>query len=49
MPFFKILFPTPDRKVEREAKGLAGLTHENIVRYHCSWEGYDHIKYPDSR
>uniref|UniRef100_A0A8C3VCN7 Eukaryotic translation initiation factor 2 alpha kinase 2 n=1 Tax=Catharus ustulatus TaxID=91951 RepID=A0A8C3VCN7_CATUS len=36
-------------KVEREAKGLAILTHENIVRYHCSWRGYDCIKDPDSR
>ncbi|XP_032909729.1 interferon-induced, double-stranded RNA-activated protein kinase isoform X2 [Catharus ustulatus] len=35
-------------KVEREAKGLAILTHENIVRYHCSWRGYDCIKDPDS-
>ncbi|NXF21410.1 E2AK2 kinase, partial [Rhodinocichla rosea] len=35
-------------KVEREAQGLARLSHENIVRYHCSWKGYDHIKYPDS-
>uniref|UniRef100_A0A8C3R3R5 Eukaryotic translation initiation factor 2 alpha kinase 2 n=1 Tax=Cyanoderma ruficeps TaxID=181631 RepID=A0A8C3R3R5_9PASS len=35
-------------KVEREAEGLARLTHENIVRYHCSWKGYDHIKDPDS-
>ncbi|XP_063246769.1 interferon-induced, double-stranded RNA-activated protein kinase [Prinia subflava] len=35
-------------KVEREAEGLARLTHENIVRYHCSWKGQDHIKYPDS-
>ncbi|NXQ17220.1 E2AK2 kinase, partial [Peucedramus taeniatus] len=35
-------------KVEREAQGLASLTHENIVRYHCSWKGRDHIKYPDS-
>ncbi|KAF4794930.1 eukaryotic translation initiation factor 2 alpha kinase 2 [Turdus rufiventris] len=33
-------------KVEREAKGLAMLTHENIVRYHCSWTGYDCIKDP---
>ncbi|XP_058692978.1 interferon-induced, double-stranded RNA-activated protein kinase [Poecile atricapillus] len=31
-------------KVEREAQGLARLTHENIVRYHSSWKGYDHIK-----
>ncbi|NXO08703.1 E2AK2 kinase, partial [Oriolus oriolus] len=35
-------------KVEREAVGLARLTHENIVRYHSSWKGYDHMKYPDS-
>ncbi|XP_033368513.1 interferon-induced, double-stranded RNA-activated protein kinase isoform X1 [Parus major] len=35
-------------KVEREAQGLARLTHENIVRYHCSWKGYDRIKDPDS-
>ncbi|XP_048154149.1 interferon-induced, double-stranded RNA-activated protein kinase isoform X1 [Corvus hawaiiensis] len=35
-------------KVEREAEGLARLTHENIVRYHSSWKGYDHIKYSDS-
>ncbi|XP_059697335.1 interferon-induced, double-stranded RNA-activated protein kinase [Haemorhous mexicanus] len=35
-------------KVEREAEGLARLSHENIVRYHCSWTGMDHIKYPDS-
>ncbi|NXO85574.1 E2AK2 kinase, partial [Sitta europaea] len=35
-------------KVRREAEGLAKLNHENIVRYHCSWAGYDHIKYPDS-
>ncbi|XP_062346234.1 interferon-induced, double-stranded RNA-activated protein kinase [Cinclus cinclus] len=35
-------------KVEREAKGLASLTHENIVRYHCSWKGYDYIKDPES-
>ncbi|NXS77295.1 E2AK2 kinase, partial [Erpornis zantholeuca] len=34
-------------KVEREAEGLARLTHENIVRYHSSWKGYDHMKYPD--
>ncbi|CAN8203603.1 unnamed protein product [Coccothraustes coccothraustes] len=35
-------------KVEREAQGLAGLSHENIVRYHCSWKGKDHIKNSDS-
>ncbi|XP_056342475.1 interferon-induced, double-stranded RNA-activated protein kinase isoform X1 [Oenanthe melanoleuca] len=35
-------------KVEREAKGLAILTHENIVRYHCSWRGYDYIKNRDT-
>ncbi|NXV07613.1 E2AK2 kinase, partial [Cettia cetti] len=35
-------------KVEREAVGLARLTHENIVRYYCSWKGDDHMKYPDS-
>ncbi|NWS85419.1 E2AK2 kinase, partial [Toxostoma redivivum] len=35
-------------KVEREAKGLARLTHENIVRYHCSWKGLDCIKDPDT-
>ncbi|NXQ32441.1 E2AK2 kinase, partial [Alaudala cheleensis] len=36
------------KKVEREAEGLARLTHENIVRYHSSWNGYDHMNYPDS-
>ncbi|NWV52744.1 E2AK2 kinase, partial [Daphoenositta chrysoptera] len=36
------------QKVEREAEGLARLTHENIVRYHSSWKGYDHMNYPDS-
>ncbi|NWT50410.1 E2AK2 kinase, partial [Erythrocercus mccallii] len=35
-------------KVEREAEGLARLTHENIVRYHSSWRGYDHMKDPES-
>ncbi|NXP90489.1 E2AK2 kinase, partial [Passerina amoena] len=35
-------------KVEREAQGLARLSHENIVRYHCSWKGNDHIKYSGS-
>ncbi|NWI93708.1 E2AK2 kinase, partial [Pitta sordida] len=36
------------KNVKREAKELARLTHENIVRYHSSWKGYDHISYPDS-
>ncbi|NXL21049.1 E2AK2 kinase, partial [Setophaga kirtlandii] len=35
-------------KVEREAQGLARLSHENIVRYHSSWKGNDHIKYSGS-
>ncbi|KAI1240708.1 hypothetical protein IHE44_0009145 [Lamprotornis superbus] len=35
-------------KVQRESEGLARLTHENIVRYHCSWKGYDYIKDPDT-
>ncbi|XP_071431661.1 interferon-induced, double-stranded RNA-activated protein kinase isoform X2 [Pithys albifrons albifrons] len=34
--------------VMREAEQLARLTHENIVRYHCSWKGYDHITHSDS-
>ncbi|KAL9865361.1 interferon-induced, double-stranded RNA-activated protein kinase [Geothlypis trichas] len=34
-------------KVEREAQGLARLSHENIVRYHSSWKGCDHFKDPD--
>ncbi|KAJ7403545.1 hypothetical protein WISP_150326 [Willisornis vidua] len=34
--------------VMREAEQLARLTHENIVRYHCSWKGYDHISHSDS-
>ncbi|NXD30155.1 E2AK2 kinase, partial [Spelaeornis formosus] len=45
--FLNSFFP-PDRKVVREAEGLAKLAHENIVRYHSSWKGHDHIKYPDS-
>ncbi|XP_035747910.1 interferon-induced, double-stranded RNA-activated protein kinase isoform X3 [Egretta garzetta] len=35
--------------VRREVKGLARLDHENIVRYYCSWEGYDCVKHSDSR
>ncbi|KAM7060972.1 interferon-induced, double-stranded RNA-activated protein kinase isoform 2-T2 [Acridotheres tristis] len=35
-------------KVQRESEGLARLKHENIVRYHCSWKGYDYIKDPDT-
>uniref|UniRef100_A0A8C5IG97 Eukaryotic translation initiation factor 2 alpha kinase 2 n=1 Tax=Junco hyemalis TaxID=40217 RepID=A0A8C5IG97_JUNHY len=35
------------KKVEREARGLARLSHENIVRYHCSWRGYDRPTRPD--
>ncbi|XP_052661359.1 interferon-induced, double-stranded RNA-activated protein kinase isoform X3 [Harpia harpyja] len=37
------------RNVKREVKELARLDHENIVRYYCSWKGYDHVTYPDSR
>ncbi|XP_032537629.1 interferon-induced, double-stranded RNA-activated protein kinase isoform X1 [Chiroxiphia lanceolata] len=36
------------KNVRREAEGLARLTHENIVRYHCSWKGYDHITSRDA-
>ncbi|XP_074899205.1 interferon-induced, double-stranded RNA-activated protein kinase isoform X5 [Buteo buteo] len=35
--------------VKREVKELARLDHENIVRYYCSWKGYDHVTYSDSR
>ncbi|XP_010283522.1 PREDICTED: interferon-induced, double-stranded RNA-activated protein kinase, partial [Phaethon lepturus] len=37
------------KNVKREVKELARLHHENIVRYYCSWKGYDHVTYPDSR
>ncbi|XP_027537409.1 interferon-induced, double-stranded RNA-activated protein kinase [Neopelma chrysocephalum] len=36
------------KNVRREAEGLAKLKHENIVRYHCSWKGYDHITNRDA-
>ncbi|XP_062428054.1 interferon-induced, double-stranded RNA-activated protein kinase isoform X4 [Rhea pennata] len=35
--------------VMREVKELAGLDHENIVRYYSSWKGNDYVTYPDSR
>uniref|UniRef100_A0A8C4UPG9 E2AK2 kinase n=1 Tax=Falco tinnunculus TaxID=100819 RepID=A0A8C4UPG9_FALTI len=37
------------KNVKREVKELARLDHENIVRYYCSWKGFDHVTYPDSR
>ncbi|KAM6433426.1 interferon-induced, double-stranded RNA-activated protein kinase [Rhynochetos jubatus] len=37
------------KNVKREVKELARLDHENIVRYYCSWKGYDHVTCPDSR
>lgn len=51
MPFVlaDFFFPSPSRNVKREVKELANLEHENIVRYYCSWEGTDHMIYPDSR
>ncbi|NXJ00712.1 E2AK2 kinase, partial [Psophia crepitans] len=35
-------------KVMREVEELARLDHENIVRYYCSWKGYDCLTSPDS-
>ncbi|XP_025958407.1 interferon-induced, double-stranded RNA-activated protein kinase isoform X2 [Dromaius novaehollandiae] len=37
------------KNVKREVKELAGLDHENIVRYYSSWKGKDYVTYPDSR
>ncbi|KGL89487.1 Interferon-induced, double-stranded RNA-activated protein kinase, partial [Charadrius vociferus] len=37
------------KNVKREVKELARLEHENIVRYSCSWTGYDHVTDPLSR
>ncbi|KAM6407266.1 interferon-induced, double-stranded RNA-activated protein kinase isoform 2-T3 [Pluvialis apricaria] len=37
------------KNVKREVKELARLEHENIVRYSCSWTGYDHVTDPFSR
>ncbi|XP_006839514.1 PREDICTED: interferon-induced, double-stranded RNA-activated protein kinase [Chrysochloris asiatica] len=31
-----------NEKVEREVKALANLNHENIVHYHCCWDGHDY-------
>ncbi|KAM6367389.1 interferon-induced, double-stranded RNA-activated protein kinase isoform 2-T3 [Alca torda] len=37
------------KNVLREVKELAKLQHENIVRYCCSWDGYDHVIDPYTR
>ncbi|KAM6083927.1 interferon-induced, double-stranded RNA-activated protein kinase isoform 2-T2 [Theristicus caerulescens] len=37
------------KNVKREVTGLAGLNHENIVRYYSSWKGNDYVTYQDSR
>ncbi|XP_021145090.2 interferon-induced, double-stranded RNA-activated protein kinase isoform X3 [Columba livia] len=36
------------RDVRREVKELARLEHENVVRYHSCWKGYDRVTLPDS-
>ncbi|XP_071662281.1 interferon-induced, double-stranded RNA-activated protein kinase isoform X1 [Patagioenas fasciata] len=36
------------KDVRREVKELARLDHENVVRYHSCWKGYDRVTLPDS-